>query len=96
MSTSTLQESESVARDALPWATTDDGELTRTGVAVGALVGTIAVFSFLPLGILGIVLSCRGLDRIGTDRAAARRLMRWSWITMALAPVVTVLPAMLL
>lgn len=73
----------------LPWATTADGELTRTGVSVGAVLGTIAVFTCFPLGILGIVLNCMGLDRVQHDPESAHRFMRASWTTLAVAPFVT-------
>jgi hypothetical protein len=64
----------------LPWGATADGELTRQGVLLGAVLGTLAVFLTPPLGILGIVLNCMGLDRIQTSPGAARKLLLWSWI----------------
>jgi hypothetical protein len=64
----------------LPWGTTPEGELTRRGTIVGAVMGTLAVFTTLPLGIIGIVLSCMGLDRIRRHDASARKLLIWSWI----------------
>jgi protein-S-isoprenylcysteine O-methyltransferase Ste14 len=64
----------------LPWGTTPRGELTREGTIVGAVMGTFAVFTFPPLGIVGIVLSCMGLDRIRRDDPAARTYLTWSWI----------------
>jgi hypothetical protein len=64
----------------LPWGATADGELTRQGVLLGAVLGTLAVFLTFPLGILGIVLSCMGLDRIQTNPPKARKLLLWSWI----------------
>jgi hypothetical protein len=64
----------------LPWGTTPDGELDRQGVAAGIILGTLAVFLTFPLGILGIVLSCMGLDRVKTDPVAAQKYLIWSWI----------------
>ncbi len=69
--------------DVLPWGTTPDGELTPAAVVVGAVLGTIAVFTFFPLAVLGIVLSCMGLNRINTDLVEARRLLSWSWLVLA-------------
>jgi len=77
--------------DAQPWGTTPDGELTSRGVIVGALLGTLAVFTCFPLAILGIVLNCMGLDRVQSDPQHAAGLLRASWILLACAPVVTVL-----
>lgn len=68
------------AATGLPWGTTPDGELDRKGVAAGFILGALAVFLTFPLGVLGIVLNCRGLDRIETDPEAARKLLMWSWI----------------
>lgn len=64
----------------LPWGVTPDGELTRQGTIVGALMGTLAVFLTFPLGIAGIVLSCMGLDRVQRNPRLARRLVTWSWV----------------
>src|SRR5690348_11406178 len=55
----------------LPWGTTPEGEFDRNGVAAAAVLGTAAIFLTFPLGIVGIVLSCMGLDRIRTEPAAA-------------------------
>lgn len=65
----------------LPWGTTAEGELDSNGVKLGAVIGTLAVFFTFPLGILGIVLNCMGLDRIQSEPEKARKLLMWSWIT---------------
>lgn len=75
--------SAATSTDVLPWGTTPDGELTPTAAVVGAVLGTIAVFALFPLAVLGIVLSCMGLNRINTDLVAARRLLAWSWLVLA-------------
>ncbi len=75
----------------LPWGTTPDGELDRRGVAAGAVLGTLAIFLTFPLGILGVVLSCMGLDRIKTDPVAARKLLMWSWILFVPGTLMAVL-----
>jgi hypothetical protein len=72
----------------LPWGTTPEGELTRNGTIVGAVMGTLAVFTTLPLGIVGIVLSCMGLDRIRRDDPSAHKLLTWSWICFAPGTVI--------
>jgi hypothetical protein len=64
----------------LPWGTTSEGELTTAGTVVGGLMGTFAVLVTFPLGVLGIVLSCLGLDRIARQEPSARRFLMWSWI----------------
>ncbi|MBO0847201.1 MAG: hypothetical protein J2P22_17505 [Nocardioides sp.] len=64
----------------LPWGTTRTGELTRKGTILGAVMGTLAVFTTLPLGITGIVLSCKGLDRVHRGDPSARKFLTWSWI----------------
>ena len=63
-----------------PWGTTAEGELTRQGTIVGAVMGTLAVFMTFPLGVLGIVLSCMGLDRVRRGEPSARKFLTWSWI----------------
>ena len=63
----------------LPWGTTPDGEFDRQGITAGFVMGTLAVVFTLPLGIIGIVLSCMGLDRVKTNPGAARKFMIWSW-----------------
>jgi hypothetical protein len=72
----------------LPWGTTPEGELNRQGTIVGSIMGTYAVFLTLPLGILGIVLSCMGLDRIPRGNPSGRTLLMWSWICFAPGTVV--------
>lgn len=74
----------------VPWGTTPEGELTRQGTLVGGVMGTYAVFLTLPLGILGIVLSCMGLDRIPRQNPAARKYLTWSWICFVPGTVVGV------
>lgn len=65
---------------ALPWGTTPAGEFTKQGLAAGSILGTFAVLLTFPLGILGIVLSCKGLDRIQSDPRTARKFLLWSWV----------------
>jgi hypothetical protein len=64
----------------LPWGTTSEGELDRRGTLLGSIMGTYAVFVTFPLGILGIVLSCMGLDRLKRGNPSARRFLVWSWV----------------
>jgi len=73
-----------------PWGTTPEGELTTPGTIVGGVMGTYAVFLTFPLGILGIVLSCMGLDRIPRHDPSARRYLMWSWICFVPGTVVGV------
>jgi len=74
----------------VPWGTTPEGELTTPGTIVGGVMGTYAVFITFPLGILGIVLSCMGLDRIPRQDPSARRYLVWSWICFVPGTVVGV------
>ena len=60
--------------------TTRAGEFSKFGVTVASIMGTFAVFVTFPLGILGIILSCKGLDRIQSNPTSARRFLLWSWI----------------
>ncbi len=74
----------------VPWGTTPEGELTTPGTIVGGVMGTYAVFITFPLGILGIVLSCMGLDRIPRQDPAARKYLMWSWICFVPGTVIGV------
>jgi hypothetical protein len=76
---------------ALPWGTTRAGELTKKGLAAGSIMGTLAVLLTFPLGILGIVLSCKGLDRVQSDPGAARKFLLWSWVLFAPGTIAGVL-----
>jgi hypothetical protein len=79
----------------LPWGTTSEGEFTRQGTIVASVMGTLAVLTFLPLGVAGIVVSCLGLDRIRRQELSANRWMLWSWIMFVPGTVVGV-PVVLL
>jgi hypothetical protein len=74
--------------DRLPWGTTSEGEFTRPGTLLAFVMGAFAVFITFPLGILGIVLSCMGLDRIQRREASARTFVMWSWICFAPGAVI--------
>jgi hypothetical protein len=74
----------------LPWGTTPEGELTREGTILGSVMGTLAVFVTLPLGVIGIVLSCMGLDRIRRHDPSAKRFLTWSWICFVPGTVIGV------
>jgi hypothetical protein len=71
--------------------------MTRTGIVFAFVLGTVAVFLAFPLGILGIVLSNMGMNRVATKPETARKLVAWSWAifavtdTLALLGVVAVL-----
>jgi hypothetical protein len=79
----------------LPWGTTSEGELTRDGTIVGAVMGTLAVFMTFPLGVLGIVLSCMGLDRVRRGEPSGRKFLTWSWVCFAPGTVIGVLAILL-
>ena len=53
-------------------------------------MGTFAVLTFLPLGVAGIVVSCRGLDRIRRQDPSANRWLLWSWILFVPGTIVGV------
>jgi len=72
----------------VPWGTTSEGELTRNGTILGSVMGTLAVFTTLPLGVAGIILSCMGLDRIPRRDPSAARYLRWSWVLFAPGTVI--------
>jgi hypothetical protein len=74
----------------VPRGTTPEGELTRNGTILGSVMGTLAVFTTLPLGVVGIVLSCMGLDRIRRGDASATTYLRWSWILFVPGTVIGV------
>ena len=71
-----------------PWGTTPGGELTRNGTILGSVMGTLAVFITLPLGVAGIIVSCMGLDRIRRNDPSAATYVRWSWILFAPGTVI--------
>jgi hypothetical protein len=74
----------------LPWGTTADGEFTRDGTIVASVMGTFAVLVTFPLGVLGVVLSCLGLDRIRRQEPSGRTLMIVSWILFVPGTVIGV------
>ncbi|ACZ00469.1 hypothetical protein [Thermomonospora curvata] len=84
----------------LPLGVQADGTLTPRAVPIAFVLGTLAVFAALPLGVLGIVLNDRGLERVRTDPQSARKLVAWSWgifaVVDALAVVAVVLAVFLL
>jgi hypothetical protein len=80
---------------ALPWGTTAEGEFTRKGTILASVMGAFAVFTFLPLGVAGIVVSCRGLDRIRRHDSSANKWLLASWIMFVPGTVVGV-PLLLL
>ncbi|MCD0452268.1 hypothetical protein LO762_24190 [Actinocorallia sp. API 0066] len=76
-----------VAGGRLPLGVDANGDLTRKGSVCAFLLGTLALFAVLPAGLVGILLSDAGMRRVATDRAAARRLVGWSWIIFAVTDV---------
>jgi hypothetical protein len=74
----------------LPLGVRADGEMTRKGVAFAFVLGTIAVFLAFPLGILGIVLSNMGMNRVSTKPETARKLVAWSWAIFAITDCIAV------
>ncbi|WP_460362636.1 hypothetical protein [Actinocorallia lasiicapitis] len=67
--------------------------MTRTSVIAAFILGTLAVFTAFPLGILAIVLSNMGMERVRTDLPKARKLVAWSWGIFAvtdLAVIITI------
>ena len=86
-----------VSAPRLPIGIRADGEMTGTGLVFAFLLSMITVFLAFPLGILGIVLSNMGMNRVSTKPDTARRLVAWSWAifvvtdTLALLVVVATL-----
>jgi hypothetical protein len=78
-------------RQRLPLGIRADGEMTRTGVAFAFVLGTLAVFLAFPMGILGIVLSNMGMNRVSTKPETARKLVAWSWAIFAVTDSIMVL-----
>jgi hypothetical protein len=67
-----------------------DGEMTRKGIAFAFILGTIAVFFAFPLGLLGIVLSNMGMNRVSAEPDTARKLVAWSWAVFAVTDCIIV------
>lgn len=65
--------------------------MTRKGVAFAFVLATIAVFAAFPLGVLGIVLSNMGMNRVATKPETARKLVAWSWAIFAVTDSIAVL-----
>lgn len=65
--------------------------MTRRGVVFAFVLGTIAVFAAFPLGVLGIVLSNMGMNRVSTKPETARKLVAWSWAIFAVTDSIVVL-----
>lgn len=79
-----------VSGQRLPIGVRADGEMTRKGVVFAFMLGTIAVFFAFPLGLLGIVLSNMGMNRVSTKPEAARKLVAWSWAIFAVTDCIIV------
>jgi len=79
----------------LPLWVRADGEMTRIGVTFAFIFGTIAIFFAFPLGLLGIVLSNMGMNRVSTKPETARKLVAWSWAIFAVTDFIIV-PGILL
>jgi len=79
----------------LPLWVRADGEMTRTGIMFAFIFGTIAIFFAFPLGLLGIVLSNMGMNRVSTKPETARKLVAWSWAIFAITDCIIV-PGILL
>lgn len=75
----------------LPLGVQEDGTLTRKATPVAFVLGTLAVFAVLPLGVLGIILNNMGLERVATNPEQARRLVAWSWGIFAVVDGLAVL-----
>ena len=73
-----------------PWGTTTQGEFTRGGTLLAFVMGAYGVFITFPLGIVGIVLSCVGLDRIKSRDPSGRKFLIWSWICFVPGTVIGV------
>jgi hypothetical protein len=78
-------------RQRLPLGIRADGEMTRRGVVFAFVLATIAVFLAFPLGVLGIVLSNMGMNRVSTKPETARKLVAWSWAIFAVTDSIVVL-----
>jgi hypothetical protein len=68
--------------------------MTRKGIAFAFVLGTVAVFFAFPLGLLGIVLSNMGMNRVSTKPETAYKLVAWSWAIFAVTDCIIV-PAIL-
>ncbi len=55
------------------------------------MLGTLAVFLAFPVGILGIVLSNMGMNRVSTKPETARKLVAWSWAIFVVTDSIVVL-----
>lgn len=62
-----------------------DGSYTRRGQIVAFAVGLLAMFGFFPGLIAGAVLYTRAEERYDRDPGSARKLVRWSWLSLALS-----------
>jgi hypothetical protein len=78
-------------RQRLPLGLRADGEMTRRGIVFAFVLATIAVFLAFPLGVLGIVLSNMGMNRVSTKPETARKLVAWSWAIFAVTDSIVVL-----
>jgi hypothetical protein len=74
----------------LPWGTTPEGEFTRDGTIAASIMGTFAVLVTFPLGVLGVVLSCMGLDRIRRQEPSGRTFVIVSWVLFVPGTVIGV------
>ncbi|GAA3241991.1 hypothetical protein [Actinocorallia longicatena] len=79
------------AEGKLPLGLDANGDMTRKSVIAAFILGTLAVFTLFPIGILAIVLSNMGMERVKTDLPRARKLVAWSWGIFAVTDVVVVI-----
>ena len=75
----------------LPLGFGQDGEMTRTATVLAFMLGTLAVFTAVPFGVLGVLLSDAGRRRIATAPDSARRLVAWSWGVLAVTDALVVI-----
>ncbi|TDD31921.1 hypothetical protein E1287_24750 [Actinomadura sp. KC06] len=60
-----------------------DGTYTRFGQVAAFVLGVLTMFAFLPLLVVAAMLYTRSETVFAEDPARARRLVNWSWISIA-------------
>lgn len=65
--------------DPLPLGMDENGDMTFKSTIWAFILGTICVFVTFPIGVVAIVLSNMGMERVATNRPLARKLVAWSW-----------------
>lgn len=79
--------SDTAVAERLPRGLKADGDYTPVGRGIAFTLGTLGLVGIvsMPFAIAGIAMNVAAENRVTTNPALARKLMRGSWLALALA-----------